>query len=149
MKVMQYINSNPPVTTLQNVVDKLINALLPVAARNKSSIVNDIPADLSIRGDGNTIVSVISGLLRSVINNARESCIRISAKEMYGRMVTVSVKDSNSFDTYAVACGLQDVVALAKKIGGDLDITNPQQKVTTIAFNFPIDQQEQNHPLLS
>ena len=131
---------------LQNAVDRLIKSLGPVAIRNRSSFVNDIPANLEIGNDENNVISVISGLLRSVINNARESSIRISAKEMYGKMVTVSVKDSNSFNTYAVACSLQDVVPLAEKMGGRLDIISEKQKVTTIAFNFPIDQQQNQCP---
>jgi len=141
---MEITNNIAGKTVLQNVVDKLIHTLSPVAIRNNSSIVNDIPSKLDIGADENTVISVISGLLRSVINNARESCIRISAKEMYGKIVTVMVKDSNSFNTYAVACSLQDVVPLAEKIGGHLDITNERKKVTTIAFRFPIGQQQQN-----
>jgi hypothetical protein len=140
MKTMEHPNNNPGKTTLQNVVDCLITKLLPVAMRNNSFIVNDVPARLNLAGDGNNVASVIAGLLRSVINNARESCIRISAKEVYGKMVMLSVKDTNSYDTYAVACGLQDVVLLAKKIGGHVDITSERQKVTTIAFQFPMEQ---------
>ena len=142
MKTMEpsFSFSNPPKTALQNLVDRLIKTLLPVAVRNNSSIVNEIPSKLSIGGDENRVASVINGLLRSVINNARESCIHISAKEMYGKMVMLCVKDSNSYDTYAMACSLQDVVPLAQRIGGRLDITNPQQNVTTIAFRFPIEE---------
>src|SRR5258705_12779605 len=102
MKTMELTNNNSAKTVLQNLVDRLIKTLLPVAARNNSSFVNDVPSMLNIGGDGNIVASVINGLLRSVINNARESCICISAKEMYGKMVMVSVKDSNSFNTYAV-----------------------------------------------
>ena len=149
MKTMEHTEYNPAKTVLQNVVDHLITTLLPVAVRNNSSFVNDVPSMLNIRGDGNIVASVINGLLRSVINNARETCICISAKEMHGKMIMVAVKDSNSFNTYAVACSLQDVVPLAKMIGGELAITNPKQHVTTVAFKFPIDQQEQNHSPLS
>jgi signal transduction histidine kinase len=147
MKTMELTNNNSAKTVLQNAVDRLINSLAPVAIRNRSSFVNDIPAKLDIGNDENTVISVISGLLRSVINNSRESCIRISAKEMYGKMVTVSVKDSNSYNTYAVACSLQDVVPLAEKMGGRLDIISEKEKVTTFAFRFPIGQQQNQCPL--
>ena len=139
-KVMEHTNNNPVKTTLQNVVDSLINKLLPVARRNNSSIVNNVSPKLNLAGDLNSVASVIGGLLRSVISNARESCIQISAKELYGKMVMLSVRDSNSYDTYAVACGLQDVVHLAEKIGGHLDITSERQRVTTIAFCFPMEE---------
>lgn len=127
---------------LQLLIDKLIKTLLPLAVRNNSFIVNDVSPGLTISGDENAVSSVINGLLRSVINNARESCIRISAQELYGKTIILSVKDNNSFNTYAVACSLQDVVPLAQKIGGRLDISSQRQKVTTVALRFPI---EQNH----
>jgi hypothetical protein len=138
-------SSKPP---LQNLIDKLTKSLLPLAVRNHSFIVNDVSPGLTINGEENAVISVLDGLLRSVINNARESCIRISAQEMYGKMIIVSVKDSNSFNTYAVACSLQDVVPLAERIGGRLDISSKTGKITTIAFRFPIEQHEQSQSTL-
>ena len=124
---------------LEHMVDNLIKPLVPLAVRNNSFIVNDIPSHLMIAIDETAVAPVIDGLLRSVINNARESCIRISAHLLYGKMIVVSVKDSNSFNTYAVACSLQDVVPLAQKIGGRIDIMSQRRKITTIAFRFPIE----------
>ena len=53
-------------------------------------------------------------------------------------MVEINVKDDNCYNAYAVALSLQDVVPLAEKIGGDLNITNQRQRITTISFRFPI-----------
>ena len=127
---------------LQSVIDKLITPLVPIAVRNNSFIVNDVPSFLKFGNDEKGVASVIDGILRSVIHNARESCIRISAQLLYGKMMVVSVKDSNSFNTYAVACSLQDVLPLAQKLGGQLDISNQRQKVTTIAFKFPVEESQ-------
>lgn len=140
MKTMENLNSvvTPVKTVLQNVIDRLVTTFLPLATRNNSLIINDVSPKLCVSIDENAVAPVIRGLLQSVINNARESCIRISAKEMYGKMVVVSVKDSNSYNTYGVACSLQDVVPLAEKMGGNLDITSEKQKITTIAFRFPL-----------
>ena len=129
---------------LQNLIETLIRPLLPLAVRNNSFIVNDVSPNLGIGVNENAVASVIDGLLRSVIHNARESCIRIFAQELYGKMMVISVKDSNSFNTYGVACSLQDVVPLAQQIGGELDIMNQRQKITTIAFRFPIVREEQD-----
>lgn len=129
---------------LQSVIDKLISPLLPVAVRNNSFIVNDVPSFLRFGNDEKEVACVINGILRSVIHNARESCIRVSAQLMYGKLMVVSVKDSNSFNTYGVACSLQDVLPLAQKMGGQLDITNQRQKVTTIVFKFPVEEANQH-----
>jgi signal transduction histidine kinase len=128
----------PVKTALQTLVERLIKNLLPVATRNNSFIVNDVSPKLCVGVDENAVMPVISGLLQSVINNARETSIRITAKEVYGKMVVVSVKDNNSYNTYGVACSLQDVVPMAQRIGGQLDISSEKQNVTTIAFRFPV-----------
>jgi len=124
---------------LQHIIDKLIAPLVPIATRNNSLIVNDVPSFLKFSNDEQIVASVIDGILRSVIHNSRDTCIGVSAQLLYGKTMVVSVKDSNSFNTYAVACSLQDVLPLAQKLGGGLDITNQRQKVTTIAFRFPAD----------
>lgn len=125
-------------TVLKSLVDELVKKSLPLAVRNQSLIVNNIPDKLTIAADENVIAKVVSGLLEAVINNARNSCIYVSAKMIYENMVEVFVKDNNSYHTYAIACGLQDVAPEAEKIGGRLHIMNQRQKVTTISFTFPV-----------
>jgi len=129
---------NPAKGGLQNLIQHLAQPLLPLAVRNNSFLVNDVAPHLGLYGDKNAVSRVIDGILRSVINNARESCIRISARELYSNMIEILVKDSNSFNTYAVACSLQDIVPLAQQAGGQLDIMNQRQRITTIVFRFPI-----------
>ena len=108
-----------------------------MAVRNGSLIVNDVPEKLDVRIDENVMGTIINGLLYAVVSNTKDSCIRVSAKETYGNMIEVFIKDDNSCHTYAVACNLQEMVPLAEKIGGAINITNQHQNVTTIAFRFP------------
>lgn len=131
-------NSKNDSVFLHQIIEQFVKALLPVAVRNSSFIINDIPQHLCISGDASTLTTAIKGLLRSVVFNARETCIRISAKDLYSNTSVISVRDSNSFNTFAVACGLQDVLPLAQKLGGDIDIINEKQHITTIAFRFPL-----------
>jgi hypothetical protein len=132
---------NPAKGGLQNLVQRLAQPLLPLAVRNNSFVVNDVAPHHGLHSDKITVSAVIDGILRSVINNARESCIRISAHELYSNIMEISVKDTNSFNAYAVACSLQDIVKLAQQAGGQLDIMNERQRITTIVFRFPM-----NHP---
>ena len=126
-------------TGLKTLVDELVKNSLPVAVRNQSLIVNNIPDRFMVSADENVIAKVVNGLLQAVINNARNSCIYVSAKMIYDNMVEVFVKDNNSYHTYAIACGLQDVAPVAEKMGGRLHIMNQRQKVTTISFTFPVE----------
>jgi hypothetical protein len=127
-----------PQTGLKDLVDELVKKSLPLAVRNQSLIVNNIPEKFIVSADENVIIKVVNGLLDAVINNARNSCIFVSAKMIYENMVEVFVKDNNSYHTYAIACGLQEVAPEAEKMGGRLHIMNQRQKVTTISFTFPV-----------
>src|SRR5204862_2826781 len=95
---------NPAKGGLQNLIQHLAQPLLSLAVRNTSFLVNDVAPHIGLYGDKTTVSRVIDGILRSVVNNARESWIRISGRELYGNMIEISVKDSNSFNTYSVAC---------------------------------------------
>jgi hypothetical protein len=124
-------------TVLKPLVSQLVKNLLPWAVRNKSFIVNDVPAEFNYLADSDPVIQVLTGLFNTFITYASDSCIRISAEKMFGNMVQVTVQDNNSNHTYAVACALQKVVPLAEKLGGHLNISNRRQKITTISFIFP------------
>lgn len=108
-----------------------------MAERNGSMIVNDVPEKLDVNVDEIAVSKIINGMLYAVVSNAKDTCIRITAKPTYGDMIAVSVNDDNSCHTYAVACNLQEMVPLAEKIGGDINISNRNQNITTVLFRFP------------
>lgn len=124
--------------SLHDVVDNIITKYLTTAKNNSNSLINNVSDKLSIGVNETIVGSVISGLLHAMITHVKESHIYISAKELYGKMVEINVKDDNCYNTYAVALSLQDVVPLAEMIGGRLNITNQRQKITTISFSFPV-----------
>jgi hypothetical protein len=124
-------------TILKTLVEQSVKNSSMMAQHNGSQIVNDVPAKLDVLVDENALGTIINGLLYAVVSNTKDSCIRISAKATYGNMIAVSVKDDNSCHTYAVACNLQEMVPLVAKIGGDINISNQHQNVTTISFKFP------------
>src|SRR5262245_11985133 len=127
-------DKNQVKTSLHQVADDLIKTYQPIATRNKTSFINNIPAKLVIDDNVYQVVSVLNGMLEDMANNATESNLYIFAKEVYGEMVEVYIKDENCFNAYALALGLQNVVRLAQKAGGQLYITNQRKKITTITF---------------
>ena len=80
-----------PSNKLNDVVDCLINSLMPKAYSNKNFFVNDIPDHFQLEKELPVITSVLGGLLSTVISNVKDSCIRLSAK-LYGNIVLVDVK---------------------------------------------------------
>lgn len=125
--------------SLYNAVDQLIKTSIAASHLNRNTIVNNISPSLYITRYEEVIISVIQRMLQGVVGNATDSVIYLSAKELYGNMIEMRIKDENCYNTYAVAVSLQDAVPMAAKIGGHLDITNQKQKITTIAFMFPFE----------
>lgn len=141
MKTSNTLNADHRQTkaSLYNAVDQLVKSSLAGMDFNHNTVVNNISPAIYLTSNEEVITSVVRRMLQGVIANASDSVIYVSAKELYGKLIEVKVKDENCYNTYAVAVSLQDAVPMAEKIGGHLDITNQKQKITTIAFRFPFE----------
>lgn len=120
---------------LHLIIQHLLGECSPTAGNRSNLLQNHVPEDMEVKGDVKVISSVIKGLLHAVISNAKGSCIRVTAKT-YHNVVLLHVKDSSSYNNYAVTAGLQKVQPLAEQVGGFLEITSQRQLETTIAFSF-------------
>lgn len=130
--------------SLHDLVDGVIKGLSSMQLTRQSKISNRVSPALMIRtGEEDILSSVISSMLYALLSNATEGEIDISATELFGSTIKVFVKDNNCYNTYAVACALQNVLPTAEKIGGFLNIMNQRQKITTIEFSFPSEKDEQ------
>jgi hypothetical protein len=125
-------------TSLYQLTDEFLKSFSPIALQKKTSLTNNISPKINIGESVSSVASVIKSILEAVVNNAVDSNIIVSAREMYSKMVEVNIKDENCYGAYALALSLQNVVMLAKKTGGQLFITHQQKKVTTITFRFPV-----------
>ncbi len=123
-------------SNLSMLISRLVSSALPTAVRRKSFILNDIPRELYIAGNENILAAVLSNLLNTVVNHTENSCIRISAK-VYGGVTLVYMKDSGSLNKNTVACQLQELQLLAKKVGGCISVITRQTEAPSIAFSFP------------
>lgn len=132
------IVSNCPATSLRPIVSELTKALLPLAVRKKSFIINNIPASAEVGADQQQVVQVLNGILNAFVTYASDSCIHISMEKTFGNMLQLNIRDNNSCHPYAVACSLQRIVALAEKMGGQIAITNQRQRITTITCRLPL-----------
>jgi hypothetical protein len=141
MKTINIPNADDRQTklSLHYAVDELVKTSLAATNFNRNTILNNISPSLYITSNEEVILSVILRIVEGVITHASDSVIYISGKELYDKMIEVKIKDENCYNTYAVAVSLQDAVPMAEKIGGHLDITNQKQKITTIAFRFPLE----------
>jgi signal transduction histidine kinase len=75
---VQPLNSEPLVSVHQ-IVSKLIASLQPLAVKRNNILLNDIPRDLSVKADQNTIAYVLSELVNTAVNSTENECIHIEA----------------------------------------------------------------------
>jgi len=123
------------INKLNDVVERLINTLLPRACSNKSFFVNDIPDHFRLEMESPAVTSVPGGILSAVISNVKDSCIRLSAK-VYGNVVLVHVKNVNGFCPHAIQGQLQQLQALAEKNNGTIGFTSHQSTIISLTFGF-------------
>lgn len=129
-------NSTPTqFSQLTDVIDRLINTLLPKASRNKSFFVNDIPDHLQLKKESLPLASVLGGLLSTIASNTKDSCIWLSAK-LYGNVILVHVKNSGIVRINEIEDELQVLQAIAGKNRGAIGFTSHQANITSLTFSF-------------
>ena len=122
---------------LNQLIERLTSLFVPTAENNQSYFVNDVPRDLCIDLQPQFISPVIYRMLSAIVNHVKKSSIRMTAKK-HGLSTILEIRESGSVNSYAMASELQEVNLLARRMGGDLNITLPGENVTSIVFSFPI-----------
>jgi hypothetical protein len=123
-------------TSLQLLVNRLVSNSRAGIIRNKSFVVNEVPMEFYIAADESKIAPVISELLTTVVANARNGRIYITA-ERFRDIIILEIQDRNNYNGYALAYSLKTIEPQATMIGGCISIKGPQQLVATISFSFP------------
>ena len=132
-------SASPPNFTsisLQLLLNNLLSNLPETISLNKIVIANEISSEFKMLADQNLLVSVIDELLTTVITNARNTCISITA-EKFIDTVTLSFEDCNNYNGYALSFSLMALERQARFVGGNIDIQGAQKRVATVSFSFP------------
>ena len=122
--------------TIHQLVKLIATNALPSAARNSSFIVNEVPETFIIIADENILATVLSRLLYSLVNQAENSCIRVTANE-YDDIIFVYMKSTRGINNHAIDNDLQQAQSYAKKMNGNVGLSRNEEKVTGIVFSFP------------
>jgi len=121
--------------SLQQVVRRLLTIYQPLAVKQNSLFINDVPPALTILTDRTVVSGLLGDLLSMLARCCRNTSIKISAKA-YHDIILMHIKDTSTFNSYAISSELQHMQLLSGKIGGYLDLTSQRKKETTIAFSF-------------
>jgi hypothetical protein len=107
--------------SLQLLLNNLVRNLPGTIDRNKISVENQVPYDLKMYANQMKIVPVINELLTTVLANARNTTILLTA-EKYSGIVTLNIRDSNNYNGYALSFSLRSLSQQARFAGGDICI---------------------------
>jgi hypothetical protein len=121
---------------LHELADFLVSKFIRIAASNRNFFINEIPAHLPLSADKQMLTSVLNGLFSAVVFNAKDSCIRLSAKKC-GKMVLLQVKESNSVTGNSVENEVRKLQPMVAKMRGSVGVTSHRRKLMTITFGFP------------
>lgn len=126
---------NPENISLHELVDQLMSKLLPEAVNRKSLIINNIEQHLLVNTDRATLAQVLESLMDELIRNSEGGCVRVEAATA-GNMTLIHVKDCGASFNNNIACSLQKVRHLAKKLGGSLCISSNPSVGMVVAFTL-------------
>jgi len=100
--------------SLRKLIDDITKKSSASAPAKEIHITNNVSPEVYINTNEDVIASVIEGILNSVMTNAADGDIDISALQLFSNTIKLSVKDNNCYNTYAVACSLQKTVELSE-----------------------------------
>lgn len=122
--------------SLQLLLDSLVDNLPETIFSNKISVKNNVGAEFKMNADREKIVPVIDEVLNTVVSNARNTSISITA-ERYSDIVILNFEDPNNYNGYALQFSLLSVGQSARHVGGDINIYGAQKREATVSFSFP------------
>ena len=120
--------------TLHGIIGQLINDAAPLAIHNRNFVINNVPSDLRIEGNGVDIASVMDKLFRTVIRHTHNSGILISAR-LYGTFILVQVKTNGNISP-ALPEDMGQASLKAQRTGGVIEMVHYENKEASIAYCF-------------
>ncbi|MES1197649.1 MAG: hypothetical protein ABUL41_00030 [Chitinophagaceae bacterium] len=129
------IEAIDPKTSLQLLVNQLVSNSLTGNSPSKCVVVNELPSEFYIASE-NMVAPIIKELLTTMVSNARNGRIYISA-ERSRDIITLQMQERNNYNGYALAFSLKSIEPQATEIGGCISIKGAQQLETTVSFSFP------------
>lgn len=120
---------------LHSLVNQVVVDILPLAAKRRSLIINDVQRDLVVNVDEQQLAILLKDLLCDTISNTENDCIRIMAKS-FTSLVLMHVRTNDFRCEEAIANNLKQFDGIAEKLGGCLSVTKNKLYGGSISFTF-------------
>lgn len=125
-----------PAIPLQQLVNDLVKIYTPSAICKKSHILNEIDLRLTFSAQNKQVIEVIDEILETVVQNSKNGDIHISA-DKFRDVTIVKIEERNNYNGYALSYSIGTIQPSAVFVGGHIDISGSQNRITTISFSFP------------
>jgi light-regulated signal transduction histidine kinase (bacteriophytochrome) len=122
-------------SALQEIVNLVMDSLVPFATTRKSFLVNDIAPEIELYADKDMLALVVSDVLKTAIRHTENDCIRITAKSVQDS-IFLNVKENGCRPYIAVAESMERIQPLAEKLGGFITVASSSHEGVTVAFSF-------------
>jgi hypothetical protein len=96
-----------PKLNLKKLTSSLFEEFLPIAVRNRNLLINDVPDSLFVEKDHALARPVISGMIKSILSNAENNCLRLSARIFEG-IIFLNITDGKDINYCGVIEGYQE-----------------------------------------
>jgi hypothetical protein len=120
---------------LHLMVNQISVSTLATATRKRNLLVNEIPTGLAVNTDTQKLAAVLGSLIQSVMGQATDACIRISAKE-FSNLTLVHIQDNRRLEGHRFNTHLGEAQEMARTIGGTVFVNNCRDGSTTIALSI-------------
>jgi len=98
-----------PKLYLKKLTSNLIEEFLPAAILHRNLLINDVPDYLFVQEDQALAKPVITGLIRNILSEAENQCIRLSARIFEG-IIFLNITDGKNNNHCGVIEGYQEKV---------------------------------------
>jgi hypothetical protein len=121
--------------SLYQLVNKVIQGIMPLAVNRRSFIINDVDRNTIVSTDEQLLSFVVSTLLEDAIMTTENECIRVEAA-LSGDCALIKVRDNNSYYYNTVLHDLKEIQKAAEMIGGCVSIQHQPKSGTQTVFTF-------------
>ncbi|MFT3933291.1 MAG: sensor histidine kinase [Chitinophagaceae bacterium] len=122
-------------TPLHALVKKLQASLLPLANSKKSFIINDVPKNVVLPAEENTLAYIIGNLLSNAIYRTSSCCIRVETEFIAGQYL-IRIKNNGAFAYSSYMNSLVHFVDVARKSGGNIGLETEENNGVTVVFSL-------------
>lgn len=122
--------------SLKVLVNHMLGHLTGIINKNTIRVENRVPADFKLYTDQSRVAPVIYEMLATVISNARNTSLSITA-EKFIDTITLTVEDGNNYNGYALSFSLMAIEMQARMAGGNLSINGVQKRIASVSLSFP------------